>query len=67
MSGVNGNVIVSGYGNDNPCKGRPEANKSNPESLLRKTQNSIGGVGAGSFKFQVITELNKPTQRIRDL
>src|SRR5262245_43423004 len=49
MSGVNGNVIMSGCGNDNPDDERREAVRSNTESVSRGAD---GGGGRGSDRSQ---------------
>src|SRR5262249_8106440 len=49
MSGVNGNVIMSGCGDDNPDDERREAARSNTKSVSRGTDS---GGGRGSDRSQ---------------
>jgi hypothetical protein len=48
MSGVNGNVIMSGYGNENPDDEGREAARDNTKSVSRGVNDGEGIVGAGS-------------------
>ena len=48
MSGVNGNVIMSGYGDDNPDDEGREAVRDNTKSVSRRVNDGEGIVGAGS-------------------
>lgn len=48
MSGVNGNVIMSGYGDDNPDDEGREAARDNTKSVSSRTNDGEGIVGFGS-------------------
>jgi hypothetical protein len=49
MSGVNGNVIMSGYGNNNPDDEGRQTSRSYPEDLQRGAHDGRGGHGAWSL------------------
>jgi hypothetical protein len=48
LSGVNGKVIMSGCGDDNPDDEGREAAGSNTEIVSRRADGSGGSAGAGS-------------------
>ena len=48
MSGVNSNVIMSGYGDENPDDEGREAARDNTKSVSRGVNDGEGIVGAGS-------------------
>ncbi len=48
MSGVNSNVIMSGYGDENPDDEGREAVRDNTKSVSRGVNDGEGIVGAGS-------------------
>ena len=48
MSGVNGNVIMSGCEDDNPDDERREAARDTTKSVARRVNDGEGIVGAGS-------------------
>jgi hypothetical protein len=48
MSGVNGNVIMSGYGDENPDDEGREAVRDNTKSVSRRVNDGEGIVGFGS-------------------
>ena len=48
MSGVNGNVIMSGYGDNNPDDEGREAARDYTKSVSRRANDGEGIVGAGS-------------------
>ena len=48
MSGVNSNVIMSGYGDENPDDEAREAVRDNTKSVSRRVNDGEGIVGAGS-------------------
>jgi hypothetical protein len=48
MSGVNGNVIMSGYRDENPDDEGREAVRDNTKSVSRGVNDGEGIVGAGS-------------------
>jgi hypothetical protein len=45
MSGVNGNVIMSGWGDDNPDDERRETARDNTKSVSRRADSGGGGDG----------------------
>ena len=48
MSGVNGNVIMSGYGDENPDDEGREAVRDNTKSVSGRVNDGEGIIGAGS-------------------
>jgi hypothetical protein len=46
LSGVNGNVIMSGWEDDNPDNERRAADKDNTESVSRRSDGGASGSGA---------------------
>jgi hypothetical protein len=48
MSGVNGNEIMSGYGDENPDDEGREAARDNTKSVSRRVNDGKSIVGAGS-------------------
>ncbi len=48
MSGVNGNVIMSGYGDENPDDEGREAVRDNTKSVSSRANDGEGIVGFGS-------------------
>src|SRR5262249_61382366 len=62
MSGVNGNVIMSGCGDDNPDnEGREEA-RDNTESVSRGADGSGGGGSDRGQRAAVLTDKNTDKQ-----
>src|SRR6266436_5816067 len=56
MSGVNGNVIMSGCGDDNPDDERREAARGNTESVSRRADGSGGGDGDRSQRAAMLPD-----------
>jgi hypothetical protein len=63
MSGVNGQVIMSGCGDDNPDDERREAARSNTESVSRGADGGGGGVVIGVSERQCYRIKAKVTER----
>ena len=56
MSGVNGNVIMSGCGDDNPDDERREAARINTESVSRRADGGGGGEGDRSQRAAMLPD-----------
>ena len=56
MSGVNGNVIMSGCGDDNPDDERREAGRDFTKSVSRRADSSRGSVGTGSQRSALLPD-----------
>src|SRR5262245_56062958 len=73
MSGVNGKVIMSGCGDDNPDDERREAARSNTESVSRRADGGGGRDGdrsqrgIGHFKLSVGLNTNSRPQATKEL
>jgi hypothetical protein len=62
MSGVNGNVIMSGCRDDNPDDERREAARSNTESVSRGADGSGGGGSDRSQRAAVLADQSTGNQ-----
>jgi hypothetical protein len=56
MSGVNSNVIMSGYGDENPDDEGREAVRDNTKSVSRRVNDGEGIIGAGSQLAAVLPD-----------
>src|SRR6266446_4591802 len=56
MSGVNGNVIMSGCGDDHPDDERQEAVRDNTKSVSRGADGGRGGNGSRSLRAAVLPD-----------
>jgi hypothetical protein len=54
LSGVNGNVIMSGCGDDNPDDERGESVKDHTKSVSRRSDGSASGAGVGTQRAAVL-------------
>src|SRR5215475_3537901 len=62
MSGVNGNVIMSGYGDDNPDDERREAARSNTKSVSRGADGGGGRDGDRSQRASMLPDQSSGNQ-----
>ena len=62
MSGVNGNVIMSGCGDDNPDDERREAVRDNTKSVSRRADSGGGGSGDRSQRAAVLPDQGSGNQ-----
>src|SRR5258707_13291348 len=56
MSGANGNVIMSGWGDDNPDNARREATRRNTTSVSKRADRGASRTGAGSKRTAVLPD-----------